>query len=216
MIDLAQCRCLLLFGGSFDPPHRAHVALPTVVMTAIGADAVAYIPCAIQPLKQGRPVTEAHHRLRMLELALQDQPHALILTDELDRAQENHRRGVQRPSYTVDTLEALRQRLGEQVVMRLLIGMDQFRVFDQWKSPGRIVELAEPVVMARPPEDERMLSDVLPHGYELDEWRPRVVPAPRMDISSTTIRDRVRQGLPIADLVPPAVEQYIREHGLYR
>jgi nicotinate-nucleotide adenylyltransferase len=61
-----------------------------------------------------------------------------------------------------------------------------------------------------------MLSDVLPHGYELDEWRPRVVPAPRMDISSTTIRDRVRQGLPIADLVPPAVEQYIREHGLYR
>ena len=135
-MDLRSCHKIVLFGGSFDPPHNAHVQLPRTVMRAIGADAVAYIPAAVPPLKINPVRTPAHHRLAMLRLAVADQSHAVVLTDEIDRAKDG------RPSYTVDTLEALRCRLGDGVEMRLLIGADQVQLFDRWRRPDRIEALA--------------------------------------------------------------------------
>ena len=209
-IDPAQCRSIILFGGTFDPPHIGHVLLPEWVRQRLHADAVAYIPAAASPLKLGR-ATPAAHRLAMLRLALAEQPRALILTDELDRAVEG------KPSFTVDTLEALRHRLGSSVQLRLLIGADQFRLFHRWRSPQRIIELAEPVVLVRPPETaESMLRD-LPPGLDPEPWRSRLLTGlPVLDMSSTEIRRRAAAGASIRDLVAPPVEQYIRTQGLYQ
>ena len=207
---LEDCNLVLLFGGSFDPPHRAHVALPERVRHRIGADCVAYIPAAQSPHKPEQKPADAADRLAMLRLALQHQPRAVILTDEIDRAAQGE------PSYTVDTLEALRARLPKSVMLRLLIGADQVPKFDQWREPQRIIALAEPVVMLRPPETVESLLHALPDDKARRFWGKRIVPVPQMDVSATEIRSRLQAHEPIDDLVPEPVAQYIAEHGLYR
>lgn len=188
-------RTIILFGGSFDPPHVAHIVLPMLVREAVGADAVAYVPCASQPLKQHLRQTPAEHRLAMLRLALANCPHAHILTDEIDRPG---------PSYTIDTLETLQKKY-PTVRWRLLIGLDQAAIFPKWKMADRIVAVADPIMMRRAGKNA-----VVP-----DQWANRVIDVPPMEISSTTIRVRVLQGLSIAGLAPPPVVDYIRRHGLY-
>ena len=207
--ELGQFEQVIVFGGSFDPPHVGHVVLPERVRQALGTDVVAYVPAARSPHKLDRPATPAAHRLAMLRLALAEQPHALILTDELDRAADG------RPSYTVETLTALRGRVGERTRLRLLIGADQVPRFHAWRQAGRIVELAEPVVMLRPPETAASLLAALGPG-EREAWRRRLVEVPAIDVSSSGVRRRVAAGESIAGLVPEAVARYIHEHGLYR
>jgi len=209
-MDLRTCHTVIVFGGSFDPPHHGHLTLPTLAMQHIHADAVAYIPAAVSPLKQNIQQTPSEHRLAMLRLAVGDLPHAVVLTDEMDRAADN------RPSYTVDTLEGLHQKLGDNVTMRLLIGGDQLQQFDRWRQPNRIIELAEPLVMLRPPQTRETLLASLPVGYDAAEWSPRIVELPPMNISSTMIRRHVAHGKPIREWVPAVVEQYVREHRLYQ
>ncbi|MEM6458630.1 MAG: nicotinate (nicotinamide) nucleotide adenylyltransferase [Planctomycetota bacterium] len=198
--DLSRYRRPLIFGGSFDPPHVAHLTLPAAVAEAIDADVVAYVPAARPPHKLDLKQTDATHRVAMLRLVLADRPDAVVLTDEIDRAADG------RPSYTVETLEALRPRFAQDAVMRLLIGTDQVAIFDSWHRGDRIVELAEPVVMMRPPT----CSDSLPGA-----WRGRVVEVPETDVSSTEVRRRLAAGKPTDGLLHPGVAAYIAEHGLY-
>jgi nicotinate-nucleotide adenylyltransferase len=207
---LEDAKHIILFGGSFDPPHVAHVSLPMAAREAVGADLVVYVPAAKAPHKLDKVQTDPIHRLAMLRLALQDIQHAALLTDELDRAADG------RPSYTVDTLETIRNRLGADTLLRLLIGADQVRIFDKWREPKRVVELAEPLVMVRPPDTRDSLLASLRDEQARVEWAPRLVDVPEVDISSTDIRERVAQGKPVAGQVSPAVETYIREHGLYK
>src|SRR5690606_34942815 len=105
---------LIIFGGSFDPPHRGHVELPQLVRAKLHADTVVYVPVGIPPHKD-HALTPAADRLAMLQLALQGVEHARIDTAEIDRAVSG------RPTYTVDTLEALKRKL-PGTEMRLLIG----------------------------------------------------------------------------------------------
>lgn len=201
---------IILFGGSFDPPHVAHVALPMAAREAVGAEVVAYVPAAKAPHKLDKVQTDPAHRLAMLRLALEGVEHTAILTDELDRAAG----GV--PSYTVDTLTALRDRLGPDAEMRLLIGADQVRIFDQWREPWRIIALAEPLVMVRPPDTRESLLASLADDAARHEWASRLVDVPAVEISSTDIRARVARGEPIGGMVHPEVQRYILENNLYR
>lgn len=207
---LPVCQNILIFGGSFDPPHHAHVRLPRLAMHAVGADAVAYLPTGHQPLKTHLHPTPAHHRLTMLHLALQGEPWAVVLTDEIDRADRD---GA--PSYLVDTLESLRQRVGEDRQLRLLIGGDSLRTFDRWRAPDRIIALAPPVVMARAPDTRESLLAHLPKGVDAGQWQTWMLDLPAMDMSSTRVRQLVAQGQSIHGLVSPRVEEYIRQHRLY-
>lgn len=204
---LAGYKNILLFGGSFDPPHRAHVALPQQSAQAIGADLIAYIPAGRAPHKLDQVQTDPQHRLAMLRLALDAQPGAVpmvVLTDEVDR-------GPGEPSYTVDTLEALHQRVDTGATLRLLIGADQLRIFDSWRKPARIIELAEPVVMVRPPDTREGLLDSLPSDQR-EAWARRFVAVDQMDISSTQVRGQAGS----SDMICDAVTDYIRTHALYR
>ncbi|MEM1212831.1 MAG: nicotinate (nicotinamide) nucleotide adenylyltransferase [Planctomycetota bacterium] len=205
LADFDASHTLLLFGGSFDPPHHAHAELPPRVAEHLGADAVVYIPAKRPPHKPGRVLADDEHRLAMLRLAL---THSDSPVTRLVWPGELHREG---PSYTVDTLEQLRTET--PATLRLLIGADQARVFDTWRDHARITALAEPAVMVRPPDTVEALAEELPAG-----WAPRLIPpdvAPVTDVSSTAIRDRLRQAQPIDGLVPPAVAAYIQEHRLY-
>lgn len=200
---------LVVFGGSFDPPHIAHSQLPQMVCKKLGADAVVYVPAGRAPHKLDRVQSEAHHRLKMLQLAIADLEDTLILTEELDRAVD----GL--PTFTIDTLMFLIDQL-PHAKLRLLIGADQLKIFESWKSPDRIIEIADPVVMVRPPETRKSLARSLDDELYQHHWAKRLVQVPEMQVSSSQIRHRVRRGHMITDLVASNVAHYIEQQGLYK
>jgi len=199
-------RRLLVYGGTFDPPHRAHVELPFLVKQKLDFDGVIFIPAGQPPHKPDPDRTPGEHRLAMLEAALGDRDDAAICDWELNR---------DGPSYTYQTIERLREHLGDGVTMRLLIGADMALIFDKWVKPDVIERLAEPIVMIRPPYDRRALMARL----SADRWGPRLVDVPPMDEASSGLRQRLAaKGYDDAEVrrdLPPAVIDYIRRHRLY-
>ena len=105
---------------------------------------------------------------------------------------------------------------GHTEVVRLLIGADQLRQFDRWRDWRRVIELAEPLVMVRPPDSRQSLLAGLPRGFDRDTWEKRLIDLPLMDINSRDIRGRVARCDPIDEFVPPKVAQYIKAHALYQ
>jgi nicotinate-nucleotide adenylyltransferase len=221
VLDPKRCKTLIVYGGSFDPPHRGHAVLPMRVADAIGADGVLYVPAGQPPHKPGRALATGEDRVAMLGLALSgagvDMNRVAISRIELDRP------GA---SYTVDTLERLAAELGEGVELRLLMGGDMMAIFYQWRRPGRIVELAEPVVMVRQPTDRAALLATLPADLDAADraaWEPRIIEAETtgmVNASSTELRDLLGRGLYEDERVRAAMDEavigYVRVRGLYR
>jgi nicotinate-nucleotide adenylyltransferase len=206
----------LIFGGTFDPPHRAHVELPQAAARELGCEKVVYVPAAINPLKSGpdhpRP-TPAQDRLAMLRLALRDVPHVEISELELNR---------KGPSYTIDTLRALRSNPSTSVPpdLFLLIGADQALDFHRWRDWQEIIKLARPAVMLRPPWTLDGFTSALCQRYSPDEsqqWLDRTLRTlPVLDITATDIRRSLRDGQPVTGMLASGVESYIRTHHLYQ
>lgn len=182
-----------LFGGTFDPPHTGHLVAAQDAMASLGLDHIVFIPAAVPPHKRERPLTAAPVRAAMVAAAIAGNDSFSM--DEL----ELRRNG---PSYTVDTLRAYRTRHPDAALF-LLIGADQYAEMQTWKAPDAIVRLATLAVLDR----EGVLRPPGPDAVR--------VPVTRIDVASTDIRSRVRRGLPVQYLVPAAVEDLIRRHGLY-
>ncbi|HRP63740.1 MAG TPA: nicotinate (nicotinamide) nucleotide adenylyltransferase [Phycisphaerales bacterium] len=209
MAAVAGQTSILVFGGTFDPPHLAHVELPRRVARSIGCGRIIYIPARLNPLKADSPPTANHHRLAMLRLALDDEPNVEISTLELDRPG---------PSYMVDTLDLLREVIGEEPKLRLLIGADQAVEFHRWKNWRRVVEQAEPVIMLRPPWDEASLRRRLRTVHDEEEtnrWMSRLVRVPEVPTSSSELREQLRKRADTDAMLDPRVIDYIEAHGLY-
>jgi nicotinate-nucleotide adenylyltransferase len=213
-------RRILVFGGTFDPPHLAHALLPAQAAKQLDCDLILYIPAAINPLKISGPHASGEQRLAMLVIALADVPNAKISTIELDRPG---------PSYTIDTLLALRDEYRCEATsstsqgipeFRLLIGCDQAVEFHRWKQWREIVKIAAPVVMLRPPWNEESFKAALRESYSADEvnqWMKWTLRLPLMDISGTEIRQRLKPGddQTLREILDPAVLNYIRQNRLY-
>lgn len=206
--------CALVYGGSFDPPHRAHLTLPFGVRHAIGADLVVYIPAARSPFKESGPIAPDAARVAMLRAGLGGHRRCAIATLELERE------GV---SYTVDTLEMLHAQRPE-ARLRLLIGADQARAFHRWKDAPRIMDLAPPCVMLRAGEDEAgaLLGALREHWNELrlEQWRHGLAPISAIvDASSTDVRALLETSpddLQLDELLTPSVREVIERERLYR
>ena len=183
---------ILVFGGTFDPPHLAHVELAKDAMAHLQCDKVLFVIAAKSPFKQSTVQTEDEHRLAMLKLALTKEPWSEISTLELDRG------GT---SYTIDTLQTLQKQYGENVNFTLLIGEDQAESFDKWRNIEAIESIANVVVLGR-------------DGYKSDRFQ--ALPFHTNPISSTQIRTRCRNSQSIKNLVSPPVWSYITTHNLYK
>lgn len=211
-----SARLVVVFGGSFDPPHRAHVNLPFDAARSLDADWVLFVPAARSPHKSDMPSASDAMRVRMLRAGLDGRANASISTLEVDR-------GDVEPSFTVDTLRALRARLAGTCRMRLLIGSDQAAVFHTWREPGEIIRLAEPAVMLREPfaTREALLAAMSPHwsAEDIKRWGGRLVNVPLMRAAATDVRRVLTREGPDAaeaiELLPAPVLRLIREHGLY-
>lgn len=189
-----------VLGGTFDPIHAGHLVIARGVVERCALDRLLFIPSARPPHKRGHAVASPDDRYRMAQLAAQRDPRFEVSDAEIKRP------GL---SYTVDTLEALREIYGESCAFHLVLGADSLLEIETWHAPDRLLELATVVTVPRPDKD---LTGVAPR------WRDRVVSIqlPEIDISSTDIRRRAGAGLPIAHLVPEEVAGYIEERGLYR
>jgi nicotinate-nucleotide adenylyltransferase len=199
--DLPIPGSLALFGGSFNPPHVAHLAVAEAAAEAAGLERVLWMPAATPPHKQGDPaVAPAEHRRAMTRLAVAGNDRFAVYDGELRRG------GV---SYTVDTLRALRaEHPGADLV--LLLGGDSLADFAAtWREPEAILDMARLVVYRRPGHSE---AAVPPWVLE----KTRFVDAPLLDLSGTALRARLAAGRTVRYLVPDAVCGYIARHGLYR
>src|SRR4051812_48345773 len=175
-----------IFGGSFDPPHLGHL-LPLIdAMESLALDRVVLTPAATQPFKVGRASASAEHRFAMTERLVAGMPGFSVSRAEIDRA------GL---SFTVDTLAALAAQEPD-ARLTLLLGADAYALFEQWREPERIRQLASIAVMAR--GDEVVSGGAASSGIELLRTR-------RVDISSTELRARVADGRTIRGFVPDAV-----------
>ena len=192
-----------LFGGSFDPPHVGHLLVASDAFEALELDRIVFVPAGVQPLKVGRAVASAEHRLAMVQLLVGHDPRFVVDPIEINRP------GL---SFTVDTLAAFADRDSE-AEMFLLVGADVPRAFARWREPERVMELATVVVLQRGGELETG-DDEDPRAIDLMK-RLRRLATRRVDISSTEIRQRVRDGLSIRGFVPDAVAEFIAAKRLY-
>ena len=194
-----------VLGGTFDPPHMAHLVLAEAARSSLGLERVLFVPAGDPWRKAGQEITPAHHRLAMVRLAVADNPHFEVSTLEVDR---------EGPSYTVDTLAALAEQYAPDAELYLLLGEDALRDMPNWKQPERIAALATVVVAPRPGGAG---PGALPDSASPEvAARLVVLDMPVIDISATALRERARRGLSLHNLVPAAVARYIEEHGLYR
>ncbi|MBK1614053.1 nicotinate (nicotinamide) nucleotide adenylyltransferase [Rubrivivax gelatinosus] len=193
----AAGRRIGLFGGSFDPVHRAHLAFARSALAQLALDEVRWVPAG-QPWQKARTLSEARHRVAMLELATAGEPRFVIEDIELERSG---------PSYTLDTVQALQAREpGAHWV--LLIGQDQYAGLHSWHRWRELLAEVELAVAARP--------GVAPAAEAEVACCPHAIVPLAMDVSATEIRRRAANGQDITELVPPQVARYIDQHALYR
>ena len=183
-----------VLGGTFDPPHVGHLLAASDAFEALELDRLLFIPAAAHPFKGDSVGASAAQRLEMLALLIAGDPRFGIDRIEIERP------GL---SFTVDTLTDLATRFPD-AQRYFLIGEDLVDEMPTWRSPERIVELAEVVVLARG------------GGPAASSGAFRRLQTRRIDVSSSEIRARVRAGLPVHGFVPDAIAAYIRDAGLYR
>ena len=203
-----------IFGGTFDPIHYGHLRPLLEVREALHLDEVRLIPCYIPPHRTTPGATPAQ-RLAMLQLALDETPGFAIDERELQRGG---------PSYMVDTLQSLRDELGNAPLC-LILGMDAFIKLDTWRQWQRLISLAHIVVTQRPGSampSGKVAQLVAEHQVknvgELQKTAAGCIwfqPVTQLEIAATAIRERVAQGRDIRFLVPEPVRQYIEVNGLY-
>ena len=191
-----------VFGGSFDPPHNGHVIAAEEILEALSLDRIVFIPARRSPLKAKGPAASPAARLRMLRSATETNERFEVDGIEVERAGE---------SYAVETLRALSgRRPGERLV--LVLGADQWACFGRWRSPREIAVLAEIAVVTRG------ASSPGSHGAGFEDGPPprfTEVPITSVELSSTLVRRRTREGRSIRYLVPDGVRRIIEAEGLY-
>ena len=194
-----------ILGGTFDPIHHGHLVAAQEVLYQLRLDRVLFVPAGDPPHKPSRPVSPASHRVRMVELGTAGQADFVVSRVDVDRPG---------PHYTVDTLQVLHKTWGPGASLYFIEGTDSLADILTWYRPERLIELAELAVVERPGValDVDKLEQQLPGLRERLHW----VRMPSLEISSTDLRARVREGRPISYLLPAAVEAYVREQGLYR
>jgi nicotinate-nucleotide adenylyltransferase len=188
-----------IFGGSFNPPHVAHLIGAEIAREALDLSTVLFMPASVPPHKQKMRLPDPQLRLQMVKAAIADNPNFEASDIELKR---------DGPSYTVDTLRELKQQYSDAQLV-LIIGMDNLEIFHSWRSSAEILSLAELGVMVRP-------------GYSKDKVSPellshvRFVEIPLLEISGTEIRKRIESIKSVRYMVTDPVMRIIEEASLYK
>ena len=183
-----------LFGGTFDPPHVGHLAVAHVALDQLGLDVVRFVPAGEPWQKADRLVSDARHRLAMVELATSGEPRFVV--DDI----EVRRPG---PSYTIDTVRSF------DAPVTVILGADAAASIPSWERAEDLLDVAEIAVIPRPGVDiDAVLASV--------PGRLHALSMPTIDLSASEIRRHAAAGHSLRYLVPDAVVDYVTANGLYR
>jgi len=216
-----------LFGGTFNPIHRCHVLVAQQTRELLSLDRILFIPSADPPHKPPGTLAPAHHRAHMVRLAIADDPAFVVSEIELKRSGR---------SYSIDTVHELGTEYGPGTELFFIVGLDAFVEFPTWRQASELLTLCHFVVISRPGGTFGRLAGLqplpsidstallaldaghldrlvvpLPSGHSLTLLR-----LPPCDASASDIRQRLRQGLSVANLLPPQIESYIIRFRLYQ
>jgi len=192
-----------ILGGTFDPIHIGHLVVAEEARIKVGFDEVLFVPAGQPLLKPNRNITQAGHRVEMVRRAITDNPHFKLCTLEIERPG---------PSYTVDTLTMLREQMGSKAGLFFILGRDTLAELPSWKEPKKLAQLCSVVVAPRlGAKDLKHLETEIPGLLD----KVIQLDMPVIGISSSGVRQRIAQGLPIRYLVPTAVQEYIAEQKIY-
>ncbi|MGY4112591.1 nicotinate-nucleotide adenylyltransferase [Aeribacillus composti] len=182
-----------IFGGTFDPPHNGHLLMANEVLHSLNLDKIWFMPNNIPPHKQKEPVTETHHRVNMLKRAIEGNPFFQVQLIELER---------EGPSFTYDTVKILKERYPNEEFY-FIIGSDMIENLPHWHRIEELMDMVQFVGVKR-------------NGYSNEStFFVKEVEVPQFDVSSTMIRERLKNGQAVDYLLPKKVIQYIGENRLY-
>ncbi len=216
-----------LLGGSFNPIHNGHLTIAQHVHERMRLSQVLFIPTGDPPHKRDGSLAPANVRFEMVRLAIADSPLFIVSDIEIQRKGK---------SYSIDTVRALQHHYGPSAELFFIIGLDAFLEFPTWREPNELLKICYFVVVPRPERSFQALAEMplLPNLNPLALAQLDIGAQNRLDIivpscpgitclalppcptSASEIRRRVRNGLPLANMLPPSVESYILRHSLYQ
>lgn len=215
-------RRIAAYGGTFDPVHNGHVEVARAIVRIFGLDQLLIIPAHRPPHKGSRAIAGEYHRFTMAVLASLDEPRVMVSAIELE--------APDRP-YTFETVERLRSELGTGTKLFFVMGADSFEEINTWREPARLLSSTSLIVVTRPGHDvgsshldERFRSTIVDlrggreaqPGDDANEHHIYLTGCVNTGVSSTEIRQKVRDGESIQGMVPARVADYIRKYELYR
>ena len=194
-----------VLGGTFDPVHLGHIKMAEEARDSLGLGEVIIVPAGQPMSKSTERITPAKHRVEMLRLAVAGRPQLKVSSIEIERPG---------PSYTVDTIAALKKQYGSQAEIYFILGWDSLAQFADWREPERIIEMCYLAAVPRPGWPRPSLEDL---EKDIPGISKKVVfiDKPRLNISASGIREMAARGESIDRLVPGPVADYIKKHKLY-
>ncbi len=190
-----------LFGGSFDPPHRAHLSLARTALQQLGLAELRWLPAGQPWQKTGRALASPAHRLAMVQALVAGEPRFVVDSTELDRPG---------PSYMIDTVEALQSRFPQRREWFLVIGQDQYARLASWHRWQDLLNRLTLAVAARAGQAVIAAPDVAAVAHRVVR-----LDMPALEISSTLVRGQCQRGEDITPMVGDGVARYIAQHRLY-
>lgn len=195
---MVKQRQIGVLGGTFDPIHLGHLIIAEYAVDDASLDKVVFVPAG-EPYMKKRTISSAVDRLAMVELAIKGNPKFESSDVDINRAG---------PTYTIDTLRALRAKLGDGAALSLIMGADSVAELPRWHKVKELLTICTILAFARP----GVTRVVAPEMKSKINW----VEAPLVEISATDIRDRVKAGKNITYIVSERVKDYIKKRGLYQ
>ncbi len=214
---MSDTRSLAVFGGTFDPVHKGHLASALAIRELLGVETVALVPCQVPPHRE-TPAADSEKRLKMLELAVSGTPGVVVDNRELTREGK---------SFTYDTLASYRDELDTETSLIFVLGLDAYITLPSWYRWKELCDLAHLLVLKRPGASEDLIPEELENwarGKECNDAKDLIetpagkictVSLVQVPVSATEIREKCRKKESIKALVPDEVNRYIKAEQLY-
>lgn len=196
-----------IMGGTFNPIHHGHLILSEYIRIEANLDKIVFIPTGLPPHKYDVDVLDGETRLKMVELAIEDNPYFICSDIEVMRTKKT--------TYTIDTLIELKD-IYHDCQLYMIIGADTLLSLYTWKDCSKVLSLINFIVADRLGLNTDDVLNEIERLNNLFGANIINIDSPVIDISSTSIRDRVKNGLSIKYLVPELIEEYVLKNNLYR
>lgn len=205
--ELKKCKSFAILGGTFDPIHSGHIKTAKSILALTDVEKILFIPLGNPPHKNENNVSSALHRLNMLRLAVEGEKDFLISTMEIDRSGK---------TYTIDTIKELRKLLGKEKKFFFIIGTDELLLINTWRNYEELLKICSFIAVTRPGYKDTLLEkdvNFLTQKYSADI---HIVEIPPVNVSSSEIRENIKNGISTKDFVNEKVLKYIKKNNLYK